>query len=243
MARRLFFVPEVRRGTAELNGPQAEHLVRVLRVEVGDIYEISDNERRYLAKIGTARKSTVTFEVLEPLEPGPDVASVHLYPAIFKFDRLEWMIEKATELGVTSIHPFESTRTERGLMQAAAKRLSRWQRVVLEASQQSRRLKRPEINPAVKFQAAIEGEATLKLMLDEADAAPGLLSVVTDSYPTKTPSDHIAVIVGPEGGWTDEERERIIAAGWKQCSLGSTILRAETAAIAGLSAINVLWSR
>src|SRR5690242_5477761 len=108
MARRRFFIPEIRRGTAELIGPDAEHLVRVLRAEVGQLYEVSDNRDVYLARIEVARKSLVSFRILEKLASPAPTTHVSLLAALFKFDRFEWLIEKATELGVSLIQPFEA---------------------------------------------------------------------------------------------------------------------------------------
>src|SRR5437762_469686 len=99
MARRRFFVPEVRRGIAELTGPDAEHLVRVLRAEVGQLYELSDNRDLYLARIEVARKSVVSFRILEKLDSPAPAVSLSLIAALIKFDRFEWLVEKATELG------------------------------------------------------------------------------------------------------------------------------------------------
>src|SRR5947209_1145971 len=139
MARRRFFVDEIRRGHAHVVGENAQHLVRVLRVEAGQRYEISDNRNVYLAEIETARKENVVFRTLERLPPSPSSARFELYAALIKFDRFEWIVEKATELGVTEIVPIEAARSERGLEKAAAKRVERWRRIALEASQQSRR--------------------------------------------------------------------------------------------------------
>jgi 16S rRNA (uracil1498-N3)-methyltransferase len=119
MARRRFFVPQVRRGVAELTGDEAEHLVRVLRAEAGQVYEISDNSDLYLAKIEVARKSLVSFKILEKLPAPATEAKIVLICALIKFDRFEWLVEKATELGVDEIRPFEATRSERGVLQAA----------------------------------------------------------------------------------------------------------------------------
>jgi 16S rRNA (uracil1498-N3)-methyltransferase len=237
MARRRFFVPQIRRGTAELTGDEAEHLVRVLRAEVGQLYEISDNDKLYLAEVETARKSLVSFKVLEELAlPAPE-AEVVLVAALIKFDRFEWMIEKATELGVAEIWPFEATRSERGLMQAAAKRTHRWEKIAQEASQQARRAHLPVIKGAVKFREATDLSASVKLMLDEnSDAA------IWKCFPeTRTATDRVALFVGPEGGFTDEEREMAKAGGWRSCSLGGTVLRAETAAAAGISVVRAAW--
>ena len=228
-------MPQVRRGVAELTGDDAEHLVRVLRAEVDQVYEISDNEHLYLARITVARKSLVTFEVIEQMEAPPSSVRVSLVPALFKFDRFEWMVEKATELGVDEISPFEAVRTERGLLQAAVKRRARWERIALEASQQSRRVRLPIISEATRFQNVVKMVAATKVFLDEDPAAPAILNVLPTS------SAGVALLVGPEGGWTEAERQLAIDSGWLACSLGPTILRAETAAIAGF-AIVVSWA-
>lgn len=239
MARRRFFVDEIRRGTAELTGPNAEHLVRVLRVEVGQVFEISDNQSVYLAEVTAARKSSVEFLVTDRLpDPDPSV-QITLLPALIKFDSFEWMVEKATELGVAAIQPFEATRSERGLLLASQKRLARWQRIALEASEQSRRAHLPRIAPAVRFGNTLTEEASLRLLLDESNDLQPILEVVPAE---RSPADHVALLLGPEGGWTDAEREEAIDAGWLPCSLGQTVLRAETAAIAALAIIQAVWA-
>ena len=239
MARRRFFVPEVRRGIAELTGPDAEHLVRVLRAQPGQVYELSDNRDVYLAEIETARKSVVSFRIIEKIEPPPAAVQVTLVTALIKFDHLEWLIEKATELGVCAIQPFEAARSERGLTQAAGKRLARWEQIALEASQQSRRARLPRIEPPVRFVKALQIDAKIRLLLDESNAARPILCCLPKA---RTPDHNVALLLGPEGGWTDEEREKAVAAGWLACSLGATILRAETAGIAAIAIIQAAWS-
>ncbi len=239
MARRRFFVPEIRRGTAELAGPDAEHLVRVLRVEPGQVFEVSDNLNVYLAEVETARKSGVTFRITEKLQsPGPTV-EITLLAALFKFDRFEWLVEKATELGAAAILPFEAVRTERGLAAASTKRVARWEKIALEASQQSRRAHLPEIQAALRWPAAVAYEAKVRLFLDESSTASAILDVLPASRST---TDRVALLLGPEGGWTEQERCQALEAGWQDCSLGSTILRAETAAIAALAVIQAAWA-
>ena len=203
MARRRFFVPQVRRGVAELTGDEAEHLVRVLRAEVGQVYEISDNKNLYLAEVETARKSQVVFKVLENLPAPAPEAEIVLVPAFIKFDRFEWIVEKATELGVAEIQPFEATRTERGLAQASVKRNERWEKIAHEASQQARRLHLPVLGQTITFREALALTANVKLLFDEdSDIAIG------KCFPeTKAITDRIALLLGPEGGWTPEERE------------------------------------
>ncbi|HSU30501.1 MAG TPA: RsmE family RNA methyltransferase [Bryobacteraceae bacterium] len=239
MARRRFFVPEIHRGTAELTGADADHLVRVLRAEVGQVYEISDNENLYLAEIEVARKSVVTFRIQEKLAPAVPSVSLTLAAALFKFDHFEWLVEKATELGVAAIQPLEATRTERGLAQASGKRRNRWERIALEASQQSRRAHLPVIHPTVRLAKALEVQADIRLLLDEAASAPPILGQLPDR---RSASDRVSLLLGPEGGWTEEERTAATSAGWLPCSLGPAILRAETAGVAGLAVLQAAWS-
>jgi len=242
--RRRFFVEQVRNGHAEISGDDARHLTRVLRVEPGQRYEISDNRQAYLAEVETAHKERVVFRTLETLETAEPPVRAILCAAIIKFDHFEWLIEKATELGVAEIIPVIADRTERGLDKAAEKRLERWRRIALEASQQSRRTYLPLVHEARPL-----GEAYL---MDDAyvikanhrfalDEDPGGMALVAALPAQRSPSDEVAILVGPEGGWTPGEREGFQKAGWTRVTMGPLILRAETAAIAALSVIGNAW--
>ena len=238
MSRRRFFVPAVRNGEAEISGGEARHLTRVLRVEAGQRYEISDNNNVYLSEIMLARKQRVVFRTLErlPLRPAP--VRLHLYAALIKFDHFEWMIEKTTELGVERIVPVRAERTERGLDQAAPKRLERWRRIGLEASQQSRRDRLPEIEELVPFDDVLTAKAACRFVCEEEAGAPALLASIPA---TRSPDDTVAVLIGPEGGWTETERSALGDSGWTAVSLGPQVLRAETAAIAVLAILSAAW--
>jgi len=159
--------------------------------------------------------------------------------AIYKFDRLEWAIEKCTELGATRIVPVIARRTEKHVAAAAGKRVERWRRIAHEAAQQSRRSDVPLIcDPAPLAErvraaskasrivlAEQERTTTLSHALDEAAAA------AADEMPT------LEIAIGPEGGWAPEEEALFDANGWIAVSLGPRILRAETAAIAALAVV------
>src|SRR5665213_1854816 len=174
--RRRFFVEEVRNGRAEISGDDAQHLTRVLRVDAGEQYEISDNRNIYLAQVETARKSLVVFQTISKIEPVAAPVQLILCAAIFKFDHFEWMIEKATELGVARIVPVIATRTERGLDKAASKRVERWRRIGMEASQQSRRDHLPEIDDAVLWKEALAIPANYRYALEEQSGAKPMAS-------------------------------------------------------------------
>jgi 16S rRNA (uracil1498-N3)-methyltransferase len=222
---------------AELLGDDAGHLARVLRAQPGQVYEISDRRAAYLAEIVEAQPARVTFRVLEPVESKAPPLRVTLCAALVKFDRFEWIVEKATELGVERIVPVEAARSERGLFEASRKRAERWDRVAKESSQQSRRLQAPEIRPAVRFAESLGEAAEFRYFLEEA-AAPPLWRMLPE---IRTPDATAALLVGPEGGWTDSERERASAAGWQPVSLSTQILRAETAAAAAIAILVNAW--
>ena len=237
MARRRFFVDSVHSGHARITAEDAHHLTRVLRVEAGQKFEISDNRDVYLAEVESARKDLVTFAILERMEATEPALHTTLLVSLIKFERFEWIVEKATELGVERILPVEAERSERGLARAAAKRLERWKRIAREASEQSRRARLPEIDACISLQAALAAAADHRYVLEERTAPPILQALPAE----RKPQDRVALLVGPEGGWTDREREAIAAAGWKAISLGREILRAETAAMAGLAIVNAAW--
>jgi len=236
MARRRFFVNQVRNGSAEITGESAQHLTRVLRVEKGQTFEITDNNRVWLATVESARRDLVRFDVAEELDAGPPAPDVTLYLALIKFDRFEWAVEKATELGVTRIVPVATVRSERGLFEGGQKRVERWRRIAHEASEQSRRLRVPEIDAPAKMSAAIGDSSTHRLWCDERPGAPPLSSAF---HPL--PGGSTALLIGPEGGWTDSERDQFSAAGWQGVSLGPLVLRAETAVCAALAVIAQVW--
>src|SRR5580692_5964243 len=176
--RRRFFVEQVRNGHAEIVGSDAVHLTRVLRVEAGRRYEISDNSDVYLAEVELARWEHVRFKMIEKLPPAPQSVRLRLCAALVKFDHYEWMIEKATELGVSEIVPFEAARSERGLERAAEKRVERWRRIALEASQQARREHLPEVREPVTFEEAVREPAVYHCVLDEEPGGAAIASAV-----------------------------------------------------------------
>ncbi len=238
MARRRFFVDQVRKGEAEISGEDAQHLTRVLRVEVGQKFEISDNNRAWVASVEMARKELVRFRVIEEIAAGAELPPVTLYLALIKFDRFEWGVEKATELGVTAIVPVNAERSERGLFEGSRKRVERWRRIAKEASEQSRRLRVPEIGEAVHLRDMTGDEGGTKIWFDERPGAPPLLEVLKARR-----EDATAFLIGPEGGWADPERDSFAAAGWTAASLGTLVLRTETAVCAALAVNSQLQLR
>jgi len=236
MARRRFFVDRIKSDRASLHGPDAHHLARVLRAEPGQQYEITDGESLCLAEIVSADPRVVEFRVVDSLDPGQALPPLVVLAALIKFDRFEWMIEKVTELGVKAVVPVAAARTEHGLLQAAAKRVERWRKIARESSQQSRRVRVPEVRDAVALAAALRLSYSLKIALDEEPGGKSLL----DRARNWGRNGDLAISIGPEGGWTDGERASMRESGWVTASLGPTIVRAETAAIAAAAILSQL---
>ena len=181
------------------------------------------------AEVVSAGEREVVFKLHEELEV-ESALPVHLLMAVFKFDHMEWGIEKATELGAARITPVLARRTDKHLAQGAAKRLERWRRIVREAAQQSRRSDVPGVDePATLKAAMVMVSAERKLLLAETEQENSLTAALEGSVAS------VALAIGPEGGWTPDEMALFSAEGWKHVTLGPRILRAETAAIAGLA--------
>ncbi|HEX8926074.1 MAG TPA: RsmE family RNA methyltransferase [Terriglobales bacterium] len=231
MTRRRWIADEVSENRAALTGTNAAHLSRVLRARVGQRFDIACGDQLRLGTIASINDERVEFELGETLA-APSSLNIILLLAIFKFDRLEWAIEKCTELGASRIVPVIARRTEQHLAAAAAKRVERWRRIAHEASQQSRRLSPPAIDDPMKLKQALTIEAATKLLLNETEQRFSLRDALANESP-----EPVALAIGPEGGWTADEIELFHSAGWQSVTLGATILRAETAAIASLGAV------
>jgi len=228
MTRRRWIADSSTDTTASLTGEQALHLARVLRAQPGQIFDVVSNGFLHRAEIVSVDEREVVFALHEELEADAALP-VHLLMAVFKFDHLEWGIEKATELGAARITPVLARRTEKHLVQAAAKRVERWRRIVLEASKQSRRSDVPVVDDPLSLKAALAMvDADTKLLLAETEQENSLKAALSGA-------GDVALAIGPEGGWAPDEMKLFAESGWKSVTLGPRILRAETAAIAGLA--------
>jgi 16S rRNA (uracil1498-N3)-methyltransferase len=227
MTRRRWIANEFTDTTAALTGENAAHLARALRAKVGQEFDIAVGERVRRGTVTSVSEDRVEFELGDEV-PASAALPIELLLAVFKFDRMEWAIEKATELGVERIIPVLAQRTEKHLAQASAKRLERWRRIAHEAAQQSRRVAPPEIFEPLKFKDVLSPGG---IVLAECEAEGTLRHfLATATLPVR-------LAVGPEGGWTDGELEQFKQCGWHAATLGSTVLRAETAAIAALAIV------
>ena len=241
MTRRRWIADEVRGDTAALVGEHAAHLARVLRAEAGQEFDIATGDEVRRGTITTISFDRVEFalgakQYRTPRYKRSTAPKITLVLAIFKFDRMEWAIEKCTEIGVARIIPVIARRTDAHLAAGAVKRRERWLRIVRQAAEQSRRDVPPEIAAPVKLKdlanAAVlqEGELT-RIVLDESLAESEENHRLGEILQSRQTEVEVALAVGPEGGWADGELTWFCEKGWVAASLGETILRAETAAI------------
>ena len=247
-----------------MEGEAAQHLGRVLRAEHGRVYELSDGNRVWLARVDEVKRERIGFSLVEELPVWRPAFQATLLLSVVKFDAFEFALEKATELGVDRIVPLAAARSEKVLLTAAPKRAERWKKILLEASQQSRRVSIPALAPLAKPETAFSAHSeSLRILLSERPGAPPLRNVLEGhSGPDRTtvaeranqaigdPEGHGpargsasgALAIGPEGGWTDAEFESASKHGFCEASLGRLILRTETAVIAALASLNYAFS-
>jgi len=230
--------------TAVLAGTEAGHMLRSLRLSVGDSFHAFDEDgKRYRMRILEATSRSLRAEVLEthPPEPPPAVA-VTLLVGLPKADKMDFILEKATELGASRIVPFRSSRTIPRVTPAdARKRLLRWERVALAAAKQCGSGRVPEVSAVVPFAEALRvaGEHDGRVIFYEGERTFSLKRVLSGMTAVK----RIALVVGPEGGFSQDEVREAAAAGCRCAGLGSRILRVETAALAVLSMVMYHFER
>jgi 16S rRNA (uracil1498-N3)-methyltransferase len=238
MTRRRWIAEHWDEATASITGAQAAHMARVLRAQPGMEADVVAGGHVFHAEVAAVSADEVRFNLVAELQADPALP-ITLVMAIYKFDHMEWAIEKATELGVAALAPVIAQRTEKHLAQAAEKRAERWRRIAHEAAQQSRRSDVPLVHPPAPLAARIRAASqSVRIVLAEQERTTTLRQLMLEAIETagsEMPSLEIAI--GPEGGWAPAEEALFDADGWRAVTLGPRILRAETAAIAALSVV------
>jgi 16S rRNA (uracil1498-N3)-methyltransferase len=236
MTRRRWIADRWDEATAQIEGAQAAHLARVLRAEPGREYDVVAGGHVWHSVVASITPELVRFNLIAEVEADPALP-ISLILSIFKFDRMEWLIEKATELGVERILPAVARRTEKHLAQSADKRIERWRRIAHESAKQSRRSDVPIIDDALPLKNLITNNIHVtRFVLAEQERTTTLRHAIAerlDKAVDETPEFSLAI--GPEGGWTPEEEALFDSCGWQAVSLGPRILRAETAGVSALS--------
>jgi 16S rRNA (uracil1498-N3)-methyltransferase len=229
MSRRRFFAPpsafNFSKRVVTLTSDEARHLREVLRLKAGDDVQVFDGAgREFEAVVSQARREFAELELrdeIAPLKPESPL-QLTLAVALLKGEKFDLVVQKGTELGVTRFVPLVTHYADIRLRDEAdgAKRVTRWQRIALEAAKQCGRAVVPEISRPVSFEAVIREDSCLMFSEREGEALN-----------TDLEAQSVTAIIGSEGGWSDEELEQARQAGVPIVTLGGRVLRAETAAI------------
>ena len=241
---RRFFLENnrINEGRATITGAEARHIGRVLRLGVGDtLYLLDQNGWEYKAAIISKSSKMVEVALLEKSTPSKDSSiTVVLGQALPKAKKMDFIVQKATELGVSTIMPFFSERTIPSLNdEQLKKRCDRWKRIALEATKQCGRLVVPQIRDMLPFREMLKecSDNCLKIILWEDEKNIKLKQVLSDYQPRQK----VIILIGPEGGFTDEEVGIARQAGFKSVRLGKYILRTETVGLCLLNILQYEW--
>jgi 16S rRNA (uracil1498-N3)-methyltransferase len=242
-----FYAPGLDPGdeTVTLPRDEAEHLTRVLRLGVGDTVSVFDGRgHEFLARVASAVRRDVTVQLVSRVDAAIEPAvSLTLVQAIIKGDKMDEVVRDAVMLGVAAIQPIVTTRAETTVAAVLkGNRMERWRRVTIASTKQSRRAVLPEIRVPLTLETYLdEPPAALRLMLVEpmASGVPDVesLSVLRQEA---APAD-AALMIGPEGGWTEPECAAARARGVRLATLGHRTLRADAVPVAAISVLQFLW--
>jgi 16S rRNA (uracil1498-N3)-methyltransferase len=243
MSRRRFFVePGVITGDiAIISGELYHHMIQVLRLSVGDEVILADGSRDQLGKITAIDRERLTVSGLttHARKATTRTLAITLYQGVPKGEKLEMVLQKGSELGAHAFVPVQCERSVSRLMgERSQGKIERWQRIAREAARQSGCSSVPEVREVVTLgQAVTASNEELKLLLWEDEKQRHLRQILT----AETAPRSVALLVGPEGGLTPEEAAMAIAHGFVAVTLGSRILRTETAGLAAISILQYVW--
>jgi 16S rRNA (uracil1498-N3)-methyltransferase len=232
-------VKHVHTGIIELPERQAHHLRDVLRLKVGDVVEVFDDQGAVaeadIIRCGTGGIAVAVAQVRSSDATGAEAPTIEIVvaSALPKGERADWMIEKLSELGVSRFIPLAAARSV--VLPEGKNKRDRWTRIATEAARQSRRKGVMSIEPLMKLDHLIETLGSTSIILSTAPDAAPILDVIQSSI-VHSPSS-LTLLIGPEGGWTDEELATCKAAGLTSAKLTATILRVETAALAAAAVV------
>ncbi len=230
--------PQAAPGALRVDGAAFHHLVRVLRVGVGEAVELFDGKgAAFSAVVESLGAEALELRVGAAVAQGQRAPPAYLLQGLPKADKLDWVLQKATELGVDGVFPVEAQRSVAKLPRGADAKLARWQKIVDEAARQCGSAAVPTVGTPAPLDDVLRSlpPSTLVLVLDEEEQHLRLGAALTGKL-----EQPVALAVGPEGGWSREELAVARAAGAVGVTLGKRILRTETAGLAGLAVLRHL---
>lgn len=237
----------IRSSSVFLDGEEHHHLSKVARIKPREkVWLFDERGTNYLARVEEITQERTRLAILErQVTPEPRV-KITLAQALIKSKKMDSILQKATELGATTIIPVITTRTVVRITERAEKKLERWQKIINAAAKQSKISFLPSIFSPVTLEKLVkERDEAKKLVLSENKGKylRDILIRGSDSgVEREEPPSSVLILVGPEGGWTSEEEEYILDHGYEAVSLGRQVLRAETASLSCLAMISHFWN-
>jgi len=222
----------------ELDERSRQHAVQVLRLRAGDPLLLFDGQGgEYRAELTAAGRKAARARLLEFVDRDLESPlAITLCQGIARGERMDWVLQKATELGVARVTPVICERTQVRLdAERRERRMRHWRGILIHAAEQSGRTRVPELCPPVSLPELV-GEPTQELSLILDPRAADRLAGLNAPEPAR-----VRVLIGPEGGLSEAERATALAAGYRGIVLGPRILRTETAAVAALTALQLIW--
>lgn len=219
-----------------LNNDDNYHIKKVMRMEIGDKIEIVDNKKTYICEITSL--NPVKAKVIKKLEENNElVHQVIIVQSLVNENKMDFILQKDTELGMYAFYGFNSQNSIIKMNEKKDKKIKRWQRIVKEASEQSKRNIIPSVIDIIDLNGLTKLRADLKILLTVTEKTKNIKNIVHKMENCDT----IIIVVGPEGGFTKLEEEKLIDSGFIPISLGGRVLRTETASMSLLSMLNYEW--
>lgn len=235
-----YFVEEKNNHSFFLNPEDSYHILTVMRMNLGDRIEIVSAGNLYLCKIVSIDNHIVEAEIISEYEVNNELAvDVTIAQALVKETKMDIILQKTTELGIHALIPYQTTRSVIKIDGKEEKKIVRWQRIVKEASEQSKRNHIPKIYPIMDIDKLCKVKCELKLLCTVNEMSTNIKKVLSNYKK----DDRIIIVVGPEGGFTKDEEEKLMNAGYIPVSLGNLILRTETVGLYVMSVINYHFMR
>ena len=249
MTSNRFFIKksDIHSSSVFLSSDEHYHLSKVARIKPEEkVWLFDEQGTSYLAKVEEIKKDMTRLSILQTLNKNKPKIKITLAQALLKSKKMDTIIQKSTELAVSNIIPVITARTIVKVEDKIQKKLERWEKIALEAVKQSKSSFLPSISSPMHIERLLEERREEKKLILSENRGKLLRDILIENSGSKLkipkPPSSVLILVGPEGGWTDEEEKYILNHGYEAVSLGGQILRAETAALCSLALISHFWN-
>lgn len=231
-----YFCDKIENNEYLLSKDDSYHITKVMRMNVLDKIEIVDNKKVFIGEITSL--DPVKAKIVQTLDENSENSfEITIVQSMVNENKMDLVLQKATELGVNSFYVYKAVNSVVKENAKSEKKIIRWQKIVKEASEQSKRCIIPKVNNIVDLKELCEIKGDLKILLSVNEKTKNIKRVLIENKKC----DKIIIVIGPEGGFTENEEKILMENGYIRTSLGNRVLRTETASLAVVSMINYEW--